>query len=194
MLDTVAVDGDVYESAVDRSRALVERARAGDRDAFRSLVVDRLLPTFRVARAILGTTEEAEDVTQEAFLAAWRGLPSLRDVTRFDAWFGRIVANACRSSVRHRPPIAVLSVEAMAEAFHDAPSDGSLLSDIAEADALRRAMARLTVEQRTILALHHLEKRPIADVAVAFGIPAGTAKWRLFEARAALERAVEAER
>ena len=65
---------------------------------------------------------------------------------------------------------------------------------IAHGDALQRAIDRLSVDQRTILALHHLEERPVAEIAAVFGIPVGTAKWRLHEARAALQRAMETQR
>ena len=75
-----------------------------------------------------------------------------------------------------------------AEAPHSAP-DG-----VAERDALDRAFGRLTVEQRTILVLHHLEGRPLSAIAAALVIPVGTAKSRLHAARAALERLLEAER
>lgn len=171
--------------------ALVVRAQAGDSDAFHSLVAVRLVPTFRLAKAILGTVEEAEDATQEAFLAAWRGLASLRDPGRFDAWFGRIVANACRMSVRRRPRAILMSVDLLGELPTD---DGDHpLSAVAAADALQRAIDRLSVAHRTVLALHHLQDRPVAEVGAILRIPIGTVKWRLHQARGALERAVEAE-
>ena len=69
-----------------------------------------------------------------------------------------------------------------------------LLDAIAHGDALQRAINRISVEQRTILALHHLEERPVAEIAAFLGIPVGTSKWRLYEARAALERAMETQR
>ncbi len=72
---------------------------------------------------------------------------------------------------------------------HDPSIEG-----VAQSDALQRAINRITVEQRTILALHHLEERPVAEIAAFLGIPVGTAKWRLYEARAALERAMETQR
>jgi RNA polymerase sigma-70 factor (ECF subfamily) len=65
---------------------------------------------------------------------------------------------------------------------------------VADLDALEGAFARLSVDQRTILSLHHLEDRSVADIAAMLGIPTGTAKWRLHAARAALERALETER
>jgi RNA polymerase sigma-70 factor, ECF subfamily len=179
---------------------LVVRAIRGDVDAFDRLVAARLGSSFRLARAIVGDTGEAEDVTQEAFVAAWRNLPRLREPDRFDAWFGRILVNAARMSVRRRGP-----TRSMPLVFRDADDDdqptGTDLGrldagheGVVAGDALQRAIDRLSVEQRTILALHHLEERPVTEVAAIFGIPVGTAKWRLHAARAALERAMESER
>lgn len=73
---------------------LVERARAGDADAFDQLVRERLDAVYMLALGILGEAADARDATQEAFVAAWRKLPTLRDVDRFDAWLDRITVNA----------------------------------------------------------------------------------------------------
>jgi len=170
---------------------LVERARTGDGEAFDALVALRLMPTFRLARAILGTTEEAEDATQDAFIAAWRGLPSLHDPGRFDAWFSRIVVNSCRMRMRRRPRAVVVSIESIADRGPVGREDPSL-DGLVETDALNRAIDRLPVQQRAILALYYLEDRPLATVATILGIPGGTAKWRLSEARTALRRAMAA--
>ena len=71
--------------------ALVERARGGDQLAFGSLV-DRNSPRIlRLALSILGSEADARDVVQEAFIRAWRELPRLRELDRFDAWLARIV-------------------------------------------------------------------------------------------------------
>ena len=170
---------------------LVERARSGDAEAFDALVALRLMPTFRLARAILGGTEEAEDATQEAFIAAWRGLPSLREPEHFDAWFGRIVVNACRMSMRRRPRTVVLSIESVT-ARQSAPADDHWQSGIIDSDALNRAIDGLPLQQRAILALYYLEDRPMSTVAMILGIPSGTAKWRLSRARTALRTAMVA--
>jgi RNA polymerase sigma-70 factor (ECF subfamily) len=70
------------------------------------------------------------------------------------------------------------------------PSPGDALSD---ADLIRRAFARLDADKRTILILHHVDERPISEIARILQIPEGTAKWRLHAARRALERALEVE-
>lgn len=188
-------------AGVEGEHALVERARHGDRHAFDRLVASRLTATFRLARAIVGDTRDAEDATQEAFLSAWRNLPRLRDPAKFDAWFGRIVVNEARMTLRQRRGrVMTVPVDAIDVRGDDRPTfnhEGAhdpSIDAIAVGDALQRAIDRLTVEQRTILALHHLEERPVAGIAAMLGVPVGTAKWRLHEARAALERAMETQR
>ena len=78
----------------------------------------------------------------------------------------------------------------------DEPASRSrgLEEESASLDELEHVFARLSMEQRTILVLHHLERQPVARIAAVLGIPEGTAKWRLHAARAALERALAEER
>ena len=177
---------------------LVERARAGDRSAFNTLVAARLPATLRLVRAIVANPADAEDVTQDAFVQAWRTLPSLREVGRFDAWFGRVVVNAARMHLRKgrgramTAYVSALEVSGEADAAFARPD--AALEALPASDILRRAIDRLSPDQRAILALHHLEDRPVREIAAIFDIPVGTAKWRLSEARAALGRAMELHR
>ena len=185
---------------VDGELVLIRRARDGDRHAFDRLVAARLPQTFRLAKAITGHAGDAEDVTQEAFLQAWRNLPRLRDPERFDALFGKILVNEARMALRRRDRVMTVPVDTIDVRDGDEPrghvpsAHDPSIDAVAQSDALQRAINRLTVEQRTILALHHLEERPVAEIAAFLGIPVGTAKWRLYEARAALERAMETQR
>ena len=102
-------------------------------------------------------------------------------------------------AIRRRKRVMTISIDAIdvrdgeTSGFVPGALDPSI-DAIAQGDALQRAIDRLTVDQRTILALHHLEERPVAEIAAVFGIPVGTAKWRLHEARAALQRAMETQR
>lgn len=178
---------------------LVLRASRGDVAAFDELVTTRLGASLRLARAIVDSPSDAEDVVQEAFVLAWRGLPRLREPERFDAWFGRILVNTARSHVRSRGSVTPISMDRQwTDPDHrDDNTPGRhdpALASVDDSDALRRAIDRLSVDQRSILALHHLEERPVAEIAAVLGIPVGTAKWRLHAARQALERALEAER
>lgn len=183
--------------------ALVGRAAAGDPSAFEALLATRLDRCYRLAFAILGDASDASDATQEAFVSAWRQLPRLRDHGSFDSWLNRIVANAARMSRRQRTRRREVRVATLIPSDADVdgrawdPADANAtrqLERVATSDAIGRAFERLSERDRLILVLHHLEERPVAEIARTLGIPVGTAKWRLHEARAALERAMETER
>jgi RNA polymerase sigma-70 factor (ECF subfamily) len=162
-------------------RELLVRARAGDREAFELIVLAKGEPLFRTALAILGNEADARDATQEAFIGAWRSLPRLRDVERFDAWLGRILINACRMALRHRRRVREV-------ALSDSPAspDSSDLAPATDSTDFDDAFNRLSVDQRAILVLHHLHGYGVREIAAWLGIPSGTVKWRLSRARKAL--------
>jgi RNA polymerase sigma-70 factor (ECF subfamily) len=141
---------------------------------------------YRLALAIAGDEADAADITQDALVAVWTQLPKLRDVDRFDAWLHRIVVNTARMAVRGRRRRRVREIpngemtDAMGPSM-PVPSDGRRLA---------AALFELSTEQRTLLALHHLEGRPIAEIAEVLGVPSGTVKSRLFAARRALDLAL----
>lgn len=180
------------EPAAEQTRSGPDVASAldGDTRAFDRLVLAHLPRTYRIALAILGSEADAGDAVQEAWLAAWRQLPTLRDPARFDGWLDQILVNACRMSIRRRGRVREIR---MPDGL-DAEAPQAALNQVAERDALDRAFGRLSVEQRTILVLHHLERRPLSTIAAALAIPVGTAKSRLHAARATLERILETER
>jgi RNA polymerase sigma-70 factor (ECF subfamily) len=169
---------------------LVRRAAGGDHVAFERLLTTRADQAFRIARAILGNDSDASDATQEAFVSAWRGLPRLRDLENFDAWLRRILVNACRAQLRGRRRVHEISLD---EAFDRGDHRPQLSDQVSDTDMLARAFARLDADKRSILVLHHLEHEPLASIAGTLGIPVGTAKSRLSDARAALQRALIAE-
>jgi RNA polymerase sigma-70 factor (ECF subfamily) len=174
--------------AIDRS--VIDRARNGDLDAFESIVRARMDAVYRVTSAILGDEADARDAAQETLVAAWRELPRLREPDNFEAWLQRVAVNASRMTLRARGRRRVREIpssEVAALATH-APLD-----DRSDASLLDSAMRELPIEQRAILVLHHLEGRPLAEIAGLFEIPVGTAKSRLFHARRALETALRAE-
>jgi RNA polymerase sigma-70 factor (ECF subfamily) len=183
----------------DRDVALVHRAAGGDNQAFDELIEPRLERLFRMARAIVRSESFARDAVQDACVHAWRELPSLRDAERFDAWLTQIVVNGCRSQLRGTKRREVREI-----ALNEPDSKGRspqirseerLLGDrVVDAEAVRRAFVRLNPDHRTVLVLHYVDDRPVAEIAAAMGVASGTVKWRLSRARDALERALEAER
>lgn len=182
---------------------LVRRAALGDALAFDRLIAPRLDRCYRLAHAILGNEADSADATQDAVVAAWRHLPRLRDPRSFDAWLNRIVANTARMSRRHRLRLREIRIEPAADGDGAAaggsasdqrdPAAGREFEAIASADAIGRAFDRLREQDRLVLVLHHVEERPLAEIARTLGIAVGTVKWRLHQARQALERAMETE-
>ena len=180
---------------------LIRRARAGDAAAFDALVATRVDRCYRLAWSILSNAADAADATQEALVSAWRELPRLRDISAFDGWLNRIVANSARMARRRRTRLrevqvretGVVGLEVEARDDRPDPAAHVEIDRVAESDAIGRAFDRLRPEERVILALHHVEERPVREIARSLGIPVGTAKWRLHAARRALEKAMEAE-
>jgi RNA polymerase sigma-70 factor (ECF subfamily) len=166
--------------------SLVSRAASGDRDAFAVLISPRVDRMLRTARAILGNEAEGHDAAQDALVAAWVNLPRLRDVSRFDAWLHRTLLNECRQMLRQRGRSREVHTDA------EAPSTDFAAGSI-ETASVKAAFRRLSIEERSILLLHHLHGLPLDQVARHLDVPVGTAKSRLWHARRSLERALEAE-
>ena len=170
-------------------RELVKRARDGDRAAFASLVTGSIDALDRLARLITRDPERAQDAVQETLIKAWRDLPSLRDVDRFEGWLRQLLVRSCIDELRRRRRLAV-EVE-LIDAMQPAVSDSTV--SIADRDALERGFRRLDAEQRVLVVLYYYQGLSIDDVAAALRIPAGTAKSRLFRAREELRAALEAD-
>jgi RNA polymerase sigma-70 factor (ECF subfamily) len=145
---------------------------------------------YRLSFAILGNEADARDAAQESLVAAWRQLRSVRDTDRFDAWLQRIVVNAARQVIRANSRRRIREVPASTVATLVAHVDDRPRDDAAVLDV---ALRTLPVEQRSILVLHHLEGRGLAELAEILGVPVGTAKSRLFKARHALAAAIALE-
>jgi RNA polymerase sigma factor (sigma-70 family) len=173
-------------------RPLIDRARNGDLDAFETIVRARMDAVYRLTSAILGDEADARDATQETFVLAWRELPRLREADKFEAWLQRVAVNAARMTLRARGRRRVREIPSSQV---DALAGRVATDDPAGADAARlgAALERLDVDQRAILVLHHLDGRPLAELATILEIPVGTAKSRLFAARRALEAALQAD-
>jgi RNA polymerase sigma-70 factor (ECF subfamily) len=170
-------------------RDLVERAMAGDHDAFTELARVTVGRLFVIARLILREEGAAEDATQEAMVAAWRHIRGLRDPDRFDAWLHRLLVNACyREAGRVRRRMAI---EVHVSTFEAPHSDASL--GFLDRDELERGFRRLKADQRAVLVLHHYAGMPLDDVARALGVPPGTVRSRLHRATQAMRAALEAD-
>jgi len=171
-------------------RDLVIRAREGDRDAFSELVARSIGRLTAVARLILRDEYAAQDAAQDAYIAAWRSLPGLRDPDRFDAWLRRLLVHACFKAARRDRRVDTVEIRLT-------PGDEPVIPGpehrIHLHDQLERGLARLPAEQRAVVVLVYFLDLPLADAAQAMGIPLGTTKSRLNRATSALRAALEAD-
>ena len=168
---------------------LVERARRGDHDAFAALAGAAIFRLDAAARLILRDPDRAKDAVQETLVRAWRDLPTLRNPDRFDAWLHRLLVRACideaRRLRRHRFDVELTPI--------DAPAIDDLSSLTADRDQLERGFSRLEPEARALIVLHHYLDLPLPEVAIALGIPLGTAKSRLHRALGSMRAALDAD-
>ena len=175
-------------------RDLVERAMAGDHDAFSDLARDSIHRLYVIARLILRDDARAEDATQESLVAAWRRLAGLRDPDRFEAWLHRLLVNACYREARRgrrRGTIEVhIDLAAMAEGTR-AIEDPAM--DLAGRDELERGFRRLDVDQRAVLVMHYYLGFSLDEAAAALGVPQGTVRSRLHRAIRSMRAALEAD-
>jgi RNA polymerase sigma-70 factor, ECF subfamily len=169
--------------------ALVRAAGGGDSDAFASLAAPRMDRMYATATLILRDRARAEDAVQDALVRAWRDLPSLREPGRFDAWLRRLLVNACRDESRrgrrHERNQPLLPE-------HDRPSPSGA-DDLADRDAIGRAMRSLSLDQRAVIVHHYYLGLSLPEIAATLDIPVGTAKSRLHHARMAMRAAIEPE-
>lgn len=170
-------------------RDLVMRAMAGDHDAFSELARASIARLYAAARLILRDETAAEDATQDALVVAWRDLSALRDPDRFEAWLHRLLVRACyREAHRRRRRWTIEREVRPANTAESDPANG-----LADRDELERGFTRLDPDQRTVIVLHHYLGLTLDEVALAAGIPPGTARSRLHRATRAMRSALDAD-
>jgi len=163
------------DKTTDRSTALVR------------LADEHLDAAYRLARAILREPSDAQDATHDALLQASRKWSSLRDPSRFEHWFDRILINICRDRLQH------------ASRWHGrdvsnevAIAAGDPYGQADDRDVLGIAIATLSPDHRVVVALRYYRDLPIDEIAKRLGIPAGTVQSRLHYALKQLHRVVDA--
>jgi RNA polymerase sigma-70 factor (ECF subfamily) len=170
-------------------RDLVERAMAGDHDAFTELARVSIGRLYVVARLILRDDAKAEDATQEALVAAWQHIRGLRDPDRFDAWLHRLLVNACYREAGRSKRRG--SIEVNVQVLEASEPDASL--DLADRDQVERGFRRLDTDQRTVLVMHYFLGLSLDEAADVLGVPPGTVRSRLHRAIVAMRAALDAD-
>ena len=171
---------------------LARAAAKGDIDAFETLLGLYQNKVYGLALRMCGSEEDAWDVAQEAFLAAWRALPGFRGESGFSTWLYRLTANAAIDCLRReKKRRGELSIEG-GELPLSLPDAGPSPQEAAEGGELRAAvnaaLARLTDQHRTVLILRELQELSYEEIAGALGLDLGTVKSRISRARKALRK------
>lgn len=164
---------------------LVERTREGDPRAFEALVKRYLRAAYAVALASLGSPQDAEDASQDAFIIALERLDQCRDPAKFGAWFLQIVRNRChnlRRASRRRQALPLEAADQLSGREHpDRDAERSQLRS-----RLLDGMRSLSEVQREVLLLHDLEGWRHREIAEALSLPEGTVRYHLSNARRTL--------
>ena len=166
----------------DTDAMLVARCRSGERHAFDVLIGRHSRPVFAAALRILHHREDAFDVTQTAFLTAFEHLDRYDLAQPFRAWLYRIAMNQALDVFRARRP-----AEALAEETRDGGDEPDERAVREQSDAaMQAALMRLTIDNRTLIVLKHVQQCSYEEIALILACPVKTVKSRLFTARHAL--------
>jgi RNA polymerase sigma factor (sigma-70 family) len=172
---------------------LVERARRGDSDAYRSLMESYQGIAFRLAYLVAGDAADAEDAVADGLAKAWLALPRFRRGAPFRPWVLEIVANEARNRRRSAGRRARLALRTAAQLRPGdaAPSPEAALVDAETRAGLLAAVNALRDEEREVVACRYFLELSEAETAAALGIRPGTVKSRLSRALGRLRTSLE---
>jgi len=179
----------------DLDRQLVERAQRGEKHAFELLVSKYQRKLARLLSRFIRDPAEVEDVAQEAFIKAYRALPSFRNESAFYTWLYRIGINTAKNylvAMRRRAPTTTEFDSEEAEGFDEGeqlrdintPESAMLSKEIAR--TVDNTMEQLPEELRNAIALLGIEGLSYEDIAAIMNCPIGTVRSRIFRAREAI--------
>lgn len=182
----------------DIDKQLVERAKAGDLNAFGELFEQTHRRIYQYIRQMVSTPEDAEDLTQEVYLRAWSGLKGLQASEAFWVWLHRIARNAVLDRGK-RAQLDTASLDTAYSRDEDDEADSLEIVDwsgnpervvLTEAtqEAVRQAIRSLPEIHREVVTMHHLEGMEVSEIAQVLGVPKNTVLSRLARAREALRR------
>ena len=175
----------------EQEAAVIQAVLDGDINAYELLVKEYEKNVYNLALRMVGNSEDAADMSQEAFIKAYNSLTSFRGDSKFSVWLYRIVSNVCLDYLRSRGRRQTVSLSAENDDGEDVEIDIAdetqsperLLDRWLTRDAVRRGLAALPPEHRQILLLREIQGLSYDEIADALGIEAGTVKSRIFRAR-----------
>jgi RNA polymerase sigma-70 factor (ECF subfamily) len=182
--------------ALRSDEELVAATREGDATAFDQLVHRWDRKIHGAAFRVLGSHEDAREVSQEAFLKAYRAIGGFEQRARFSSWLYQIALNLCRDRLRRKRGRHMVSLDELGEAegARLLPSAPSLHREVEALDLSRRvarAVAELAPEQREVIVLKEYQELTFAEIAEVLGTPVSTVKTRLYRGLTQLRRRLE---
>jgi RNA polymerase sigma-70 factor (ECF subfamily) len=168
---------------------LAKQVQRGDAAAFNTLVVRHMRRAHGVALRLLGQTEDAEDLVQDAFLAALQKIDSFDAERDFAPWFYRILVNRCLNARKSRSRRSTVDLPGEVASPIASPLLETERSELRL--QLKRALARLPERQRIIVTMFDLEGFSSPEIADVLEISDGTVRWHLHQARRALRLELE---
>ena len=180
----------------DIDQALVERVQRGDKRAFDILVLKYQQKVANLISRYIRDPSEVLDVTQEAFIKAYRALPNFRGDSAFYTWLYRVAINTAKNhlaALSRRPPQDDIEAETAEQMDtgtrlkeQDTPEHLAMQDEIAH--TIKQAMDDLPDELRTAITLREIEGLSYEDIAQAMDCPIGTVRSRIFRAREAIDK------
>jgi RNA polymerase sigma-70 factor, ECF subfamily len=181
----------VHEAG-DEAAPLLGRLRTGDARAFEELVRTYQHRVFGVALRMLGNAAEAEEIAQEVFLRAHRGLAEFRGDAKLSTWLYTIASRLCLNHLASGERGMVRAGDAgLLQLPHEAGGPDTVLEQTELEAALHRAIAELPDERRIVIVLRDLEGLAYEEIAEALDLPTGTVRSRLHRARLDLKDKLE---
>ena len=175
-----ALTNDQPNDKRDTDANLIKRCQEGDTQSFRQLYLRHQQRVRSTLYQLCGTSS-LDDLVQEVFLRAWKGLPKLRETSQFSTWLYRISWNVA-SDQRRQFAQAHSQRQTLTNALPAEQSAPDLMH-LHYQDIVQRGLNELSFDHRAVLVLHDLEDVPQKEVATILSIPVGTVKSRLFHAR-----------
>ena len=166
---------------------IIARARRGDAHAFEQLVTAYRNQVFRLALRMCGNEADADEVAQEAFLSAWKGLPNFRGESRFSTWLYQLTTHAAIDLMRREKRQAAAEDIDEITAADDGPSPQQQVERTETQREIRSALMQLPEEYRQVLLLRFMQELSYEEIGRALKLPVGTVKSRLNRAKAQLK-------
>ena len=166
---------------------IIARARRGDADAFEQLVVAYREHVDRIALRMCGNAADADEAAQEAFLAAWKGLPNFRGDSRFSTWLYQLTTHAAIDLMRREKRQIAADDITEVNAADPAPSPQQQAEQSEQREIVRDAILQLAPEQREVVVLRFMEELSYEEIGAVLKLPSGTVKSRLNRAKAQLK-------